>query len=113
MTMKMRPVRLGSETAVLYSATPIPICGMAILKAETAIHIGTAVAAGDYYGVSSSLVGDGGMTISCILPLSPSSWQNLAYKAIQIGAIDFASDQVADNSMQITSIYPSAIPISR
>ncbi|AKI01782.1 hypothetical protein IMCC20628_03089 [Hoeflea sp. IMCC20628] len=109
----MRVAKSDSETAILHGATPIPMCGVSILKAETAIHTRTAVAAGDYLV---GLIYPGRrwwMTMSCTLPLMPSDWQHLVCKAIQIGAIDFASDQVADNLMQITSIYPSAIPISR
>lgn len=38
----------ASETAIRHGATPIPMCGVSILKAETAIHTRTAVAVGDY-----------------------------------------------------------------
>jgi len=63
--------------------------------------------------VSSSLVGGGGMAMSCTLPLMPSDWQHHACMLIQIGLIDCASVQVAYNSMHIISIYAAAIPISR
>tara|TARA_R110001606_G_C15075432_1_gene616570 strand:- start:92 stop:289 length:198 start_codon:yes stop_codon:yes gene_type:complete len=63
--------------------------------------------------VSSSLLGGGGMAMSCTPPLTPSDWQHLACKAIQIGLIDCASVQVVENSMHIISIYAAAIPISK